>query len=434
MVSLTKGIEQGTLARMSQVVARRAPRDRPRRDRGAHRTEPRARDRRGSAHRVGRGHAATRDVGAQLQQLFMTPTFRVYTNPDVVGCEIAGATKNVIAIAVGAAAGLRVRRQRARGAHHARARGDDPARRRARWRPADLRRARGSRRPRRDVHERPEPQPARRLRVRARVARSRRSSATRRWWPRGCAPRAESSSWPAHHGVELPIAEMVSGGDRRSRGTGRLPRHVHGPGGQGRARRDPVATVADQLPMISVGYARRRPPTTRRPRGHACTPAGAGWTLEWWIGADDRWRIPANEVAVRQHRVARRRGGGDRDAGAEWRRAPAGLRRRRARAARRRRGRERVAGAVRARVRGPRAPRGSASTRARTRIDTAVRAAHGCVRRRGGRGPWPHRCRCRSRPVGAETGPFPGARRIAARASRLPSSIRSRTARRCGWC
>ena len=32
-------------------------------------------------------------------------------------------------------------------------------------------------------------------------------------------------------------------------------------------------------------------------------PAGAGWTLEWWIGADDRWRLPANEVAVRQHRV-----------------------------------------------------------------------------------------------------------------------------------
>ena len=51
---------------------------------------------------------ACRDAGttAQLQQLFMTRTFRVYTNPDIVGCEIAGALKNVIAIAVGAAAGL----------------------------------------------------------------------------------------------------------------------------------------------------------------------------------------------------------------------------------------------------------------------------------------------------------------------------------------
>jgi glycerol-3-phosphate dehydrogenase (NAD(P)+) len=46
------------------------------------------------------------EVAVRLQRLFMTPTFRVYTNPDVVGCEIAGATKNVIAIAVGAAAGF----------------------------------------------------------------------------------------------------------------------------------------------------------------------------------------------------------------------------------------------------------------------------------------------------------------------------------------
>jgi glycerol-3-phosphate dehydrogenase (NAD(P)+) len=36
----------------------------------------------------------------------MTATFRVYTNPDVVGCEIAGALKNVMAIAAGIAAGL----------------------------------------------------------------------------------------------------------------------------------------------------------------------------------------------------------------------------------------------------------------------------------------------------------------------------------------
>ena len=36
----------------------------------------------------------------------MSATFRVYTNPDVVGCEIAGALKNVIAIAAGISAGL----------------------------------------------------------------------------------------------------------------------------------------------------------------------------------------------------------------------------------------------------------------------------------------------------------------------------------------
>jgi glycerol-3-phosphate dehydrogenase (NAD(P)+) len=40
------------------------------------------------------------------QELFTTPTFRVYTNPDVVGCEIAGVAKNVMGIAIGMATGL----------------------------------------------------------------------------------------------------------------------------------------------------------------------------------------------------------------------------------------------------------------------------------------------------------------------------------------
>ncbi|MGZ8756087.1 MAG: hypothetical protein ACXW15_12970, partial [Acidimicrobiia bacterium] len=37
---------------------------------------------------------------------FMSPSFRVYTNSDVAGCEIAGALKNVMAIAAGMARGL----------------------------------------------------------------------------------------------------------------------------------------------------------------------------------------------------------------------------------------------------------------------------------------------------------------------------------------
>jgi glycerol-3-phosphate dehydrogenase (NAD(P)+) len=42
----------------------------------------------------------------QAQDLFHTPFFRVYTNDDPIGLEVAGALKNVIAIAVGAASGL----------------------------------------------------------------------------------------------------------------------------------------------------------------------------------------------------------------------------------------------------------------------------------------------------------------------------------------
>jgi glycerol-3-phosphate dehydrogenase (NAD(P)+) len=105
IVSLSKGIEQGTLARMTEVIAAvLASHDR---DRIGVLTGPNL------AKEVVQGQPAAsviamvdRTAAEQLQQVFMTPTFRVYTNPDVVGCEIAGALKNVIAIGVGIAAGL----------------------------------------------------------------------------------------------------------------------------------------------------------------------------------------------------------------------------------------------------------------------------------------------------------------------------------------
>lgn len=49
---------------------------------------------------------ANSDRGAQLQELFNGPAFRVYTNPDVVGVELCSATKNVIALAAGIGDGL----------------------------------------------------------------------------------------------------------------------------------------------------------------------------------------------------------------------------------------------------------------------------------------------------------------------------------------
>ncbi len=45
-------------------------------------------------------------VAAELQQVFATSLFRVYTNSDLIGCELGGALKNVIAVAVGMADGL----------------------------------------------------------------------------------------------------------------------------------------------------------------------------------------------------------------------------------------------------------------------------------------------------------------------------------------
>ena len=46
------------------------------------------------------------DARVAVQRVFGSPTFRVYTNPDVVGVELAGALKNVIALAAGVCAGL----------------------------------------------------------------------------------------------------------------------------------------------------------------------------------------------------------------------------------------------------------------------------------------------------------------------------------------
>jgi glycerol-3-phosphate dehydrogenase (NAD(P)+) len=105
VVSLSKGVEQSTHLRMTEVVADVLPQH-PR-DRIGVLTGPNL------AREVAEGQPAAsvvafedRAIAAELQQLFMTRTFRVYTNPDVVGCEIAGALKNVIAIAAGIAAGL----------------------------------------------------------------------------------------------------------------------------------------------------------------------------------------------------------------------------------------------------------------------------------------------------------------------------------------
>jgi glycerol-3-phosphate dehydrogenase (NAD(P)+) len=105
VVSLAKGIERDTLLRMSEVVLDVLPTHAS--DRVAVLTGPNL------AIEVAEGQPAASviacpdpETARRLQQLCMSSRFRVYTNPDVVGCEIAGALKNVIAIAAGTAAGL----------------------------------------------------------------------------------------------------------------------------------------------------------------------------------------------------------------------------------------------------------------------------------------------------------------------------------------
>jgi glycerol-3-phosphate dehydrogenase (NAD(P)+) len=105
IVSLAKGIEQGTLLRMTEVIAEVLAGHDP--TRIGVLTGPNL------AREVAAGQPTASVVAVpddtiaeELQRIFFAPTLRVYTNPDVVGCEMAGALKNVLAIGAGIADGL----------------------------------------------------------------------------------------------------------------------------------------------------------------------------------------------------------------------------------------------------------------------------------------------------------------------------------------
>ena len=104
LVSLAKGLEPGTNLRMTEVIREELPDHRA----GAL-TGPNL------AKEIMAGMAAASvvafedaEVARQLQSVFNSGLFRVYTNPDVIGCELGGALKNVIAIAAGMGDGLGV--------------------------------------------------------------------------------------------------------------------------------------------------------------------------------------------------------------------------------------------------------------------------------------------------------------------------------------
>ncbi len=102
VISLSKGLEVGTRKRMSEIVTEVVP---------GHPvgvlTGPNL------AKEILAGHAAAtviamddHNVAVALAELFRAELFRVYTNEDVIGCELGGVLKNVIAIAAGMADGL----------------------------------------------------------------------------------------------------------------------------------------------------------------------------------------------------------------------------------------------------------------------------------------------------------------------------------------
>ncbi|MCC5951170.1 MAG: NAD(P)H-dependent glycerol-3-phosphate dehydrogenase [Acidimicrobiia bacterium] len=102
VMSLTKGLEQGTRKRMTEIITEEVP---------GHpfgvMTGPNL------AKEILAGDAAATvvamsddNVADEVAKAFATSLFRVYTNPDIIGCEVAGALKNVMAIASGMADGL----------------------------------------------------------------------------------------------------------------------------------------------------------------------------------------------------------------------------------------------------------------------------------------------------------------------------------------
>ena len=104
LVSLMKGVELGSLKRMSEVIGevtgagpeRVAVVSGPNLSHEIARREP-------AASVVA---CADEDVAKRLQAMCHSPAFRPYTSVDVLGCELGGAYKNVVALAVGMAVGL----------------------------------------------------------------------------------------------------------------------------------------------------------------------------------------------------------------------------------------------------------------------------------------------------------------------------------------
>ena len=101
MVSVTKGIEPGTLLRMSQIVEEETRRQ------VVVLTGP------SHAEEVSRGvptaivAACPDKAKAELvQDVFMSESLRIYTSPDIVGAELGGAIKNVIALCAGVTDGV----------------------------------------------------------------------------------------------------------------------------------------------------------------------------------------------------------------------------------------------------------------------------------------------------------------------------------------
>lgn len=102
IVNVAKGVEEKTLMTLSEIISEEIPQ-----------ADVCVLSGPSHAEEVGKGipttcvvSAGKRETAEYLQGIFMSPVFRVYTTPDILGVELGGALKNVIALAAGTADGL----------------------------------------------------------------------------------------------------------------------------------------------------------------------------------------------------------------------------------------------------------------------------------------------------------------------------------------
>ena len=101
VVSVTKGIEKGSLLRMSEVVAQEIGRDVVVLTGPSHAEEVAL-----DVPTACLSACADKTKAEFVQDAFMADTFRIYTSPDAIGAELGGALKNVIALCAGVSDGL----------------------------------------------------------------------------------------------------------------------------------------------------------------------------------------------------------------------------------------------------------------------------------------------------------------------------------------
>lgn len=102
VINVAKGIEKGTLMRLSEVAKKVMPDARYIALSGPSHAEEVAREMPTTVVVAGYDH----DLAVEVQDLFNTERFRVYTNEDLLGVELGGALKNIIALGAGISDGM----------------------------------------------------------------------------------------------------------------------------------------------------------------------------------------------------------------------------------------------------------------------------------------------------------------------------------------